>query len=207
MSFIGKPSPAKLLQAATRGKAASVKKCIKAGVNVNSLDRSGTSALHMGAAGGHHKVVEALLNSGAEFTLRDCKGRTALHLAATGNHRVVTSLILDRAQNLPNASLFIDSPDSSGKSALYLAVEANARTAIRILVLRGASIEAECKGIPLLEVASEEVKAEILMSVEGTSLRSHLLLTPHPLANPPTQTCTHSHASLLWGRCGSHCKC
>ena len=50
-----------IIAAARRGNLSLVEECLEKGVSVNALDKSGSSALHAAAQGGHLEIVQHLL--------------------------------------------------------------------------------------------------------------------------------------------------
>eukprot|EP01098_Paradermamoeba_levis_P008930 TRINITY_DN3687_c0_g1_i1.p1 TRINITY_DN3687_c0_g1~~TRINITY_DN3687_c0_g1_i1.p1 ORF type:complete len:149 (-),score=46.69 TRINITY_DN3687_c0_g1_i1:114-527(-) len=59
---------------------------LAAGVNINTIDTLGNTALHWAASGGHEDTVEILLDRGAKVNPQNNSGDTPLHLAAWRNH-------------------------------------------------------------------------------------------------------------------------
>ena len=73
------------------------------GADVNMLDRSGCTPLHLAASFGHKAIVELLLVKGADIHAR-VNGSTALHLAAEKKHIEVVELLL--ANGAKNDTVF-----------------------------------------------------------------------------------------------------
>src|SRR5262245_34853914 len=71
-------NPAALLKAAQAGSVADVQAALKAGVDVNAADESGSTALSIAAYGGHGDVVQALLAANADVNRANRKGLTPL---------------------------------------------------------------------------------------------------------------------------------
>ncbi|KAL4894408.1 hypothetical protein BDV59DRAFT_11113 [Aspergillus ambiguus] len=62
---------------------------------INSIDHSGSSALHHAAALGHTRCVQVLLNHGASVRLQDRNGSTAAHSAADSGFKDTLVVLLD----------------------------------------------------------------------------------------------------------------
>jgi ankyrin repeat protein len=71
-----------LLDAAARGDAETVKRCIEQGADPDARDaHTGWTALHLAAAGGHGQAVQALVERYADREARTPNGSTPLQLA------------------------------------------------------------------------------------------------------------------------------
>jgi hypothetical protein len=88
-----------LVQAAGAGDFALVYALIAAGVDVNSANEHGTTALMAAAAHGHLAVVKFLLESGADFTAKRLDGFDTLALAVFYGHLHVVRELLARGAN------------------------------------------------------------------------------------------------------------
>ena len=90
-----------LLDAAMVGDEKVVWNLINEGVDVNSKDRTGKTALIWAARYGHAKVAKILLeNSDINVKEKDEDGTTALILAAMYGHENVTRLLLENLANV-----------------------------------------------------------------------------------------------------------
>jgi len=83
-------------QSALDGNLDKVKEIINGGVNVNSPDSDGQTALMLAAFNGHSDIVLLLLESGAAIDRRDLMGRTALLYASTGPFPETVKILLDK---------------------------------------------------------------------------------------------------------------
>ncbi|XP_063413747.1 protein fem-1 homolog C-like [Mytilus trossulus] len=69
---------------------------IAKGVEVNSADRNGWTALHYAAKEGHVNSVRILLTNNADYTIRNKTDRTALDLAAYNGHDFVVEAFMKK---------------------------------------------------------------------------------------------------------------
>lgn len=83
------------LDAALNGELETVRQAIAAGLDVDSSDDQGRTALLFACFNGHTTVAKLLLEKGAELKHRDALGRTALMFAATGANPEVVEFLLD----------------------------------------------------------------------------------------------------------------
>ena len=74
--------------------------------DLNALDDSGNSALHLAAANGHISELQVLLERGAEMQ-ENKGGNTPLHWAVENNQTAAVKLILEKRSDV------ISSPTSS----------------------------------------------------------------------------------------------
>ncbi|XP_054758776.2 ankyrin repeat domain-containing protein 39-like [Lytechinus pictus] len=103
--------------AALCGDLSRVEKLLSSGCSVNSVDKSGYTALHYACRNGHKDIVSKLLQHGADPNLQTRSGRASpLHRAAYGGHVDIVSQLL-RAKS--DATLV----DSDSKTALHKAAE------------------------------------------------------------------------------------
>ncbi|XP_055011346.1 glutaminase liver isoform, mitochondrial-like [Boleophthalmus pectinirostris] len=83
-----------LLLAAFKGDVQSLRRYFLSGVDVNSVDYDGRSALHVAAAEGHVEVIRFLLeNTGANPQLRDRWGSSPLHEARRHNRDAAVQIL------------------------------------------------------------------------------------------------------------------
>lgn len=107
-------------QSALDGNMEKVKELINGGVNVNSPDSEGHTALMFAAFNGHSDIVLTLLESEAAIDRRDLMGRTALLYASTGPFPETVKILLDKGAE-PN---IVDS-DEHFSPLMHAAAEGN----------------------------------------------------------------------------------
>ncbi|MGB0895033.1 MAG: ankyrin repeat domain-containing protein [Parashewanella sp.] len=106
-----------LFSAVLNGDEKVVEQLLKSGyIDVNSLDSSGSSALHIAAQAGHEQIVVLLLSYGAKLEATNHNGCTPL-MVAVQNHR------LSIVQQLLNQGAKVGAADKAGKNSLHYAFE------------------------------------------------------------------------------------
>ncbi|XP_031390003.1 integrin-linked protein kinase 1-like isoform X2 [Punica granatum] len=94
-------STMQLLFLACRGDVKGVEDLLNEGVDVNSIDLDGRTALHIAACEGHVEVVELLLSRKANIDARDRWGSTAVADAKFYGHEEVYNILKSRGAILP----------------------------------------------------------------------------------------------------------
>lgn len=77
-------SPQAFLAAAAQGQESKVDQALSEGVDVNSKNLNGATALQLAAAGGYLTIVQSLIANGADVNAADNNGTTPLMAAAIG---------------------------------------------------------------------------------------------------------------------------
>ena len=114
-----------------------------ASVDITNGDKQ--TALHIAARGGYSSVVECLLLAGADVNASDNAGVTPLHLACSMGNAVVVQ-IMDAGAN-PNAVCeWMSKQLFSDFTPLHLAILEKEVQTVRLLVDRGADVNAQFKG-------------------------------------------------------------
>lgn len=118
---------------------------IKAGANVNAVNRYGVMPLASAAINGNATVIEKLLKAGADPKAALPGGETLLHTAArTGKPEAITVLLAHGAD--------VDAREQRrGQTPLMWAASHNNPDAIRTLIAAGADINARATGLPQTE--------------------------------------------------------
>jgi hypothetical protein len=99
---------------------------LKAGADVDFLDASGTTALHLAAQRGHDAVVRTILEAGANVNFSDAWGTTALHFAAQRGHDDIVRTLLRHGAD-------VNAVDGAGNTPLSLALPSNHSSVIDLL--------------------------------------------------------------------------
>lgn len=125
-----------LHDAAKAGEPEQVKALLDQGADPKAQDKKGETPLNWAALAGHRKVAELLIERGAAFDGRNKGGFTALHAAAIRGHLALVDL-------LATTAVINDRNNRAMNSALHMAAEENHVAVGRLLVERGAELEAE----------------------------------------------------------------
>lgn len=108
-------------RAARFGDVGSIEEQLGSGVDVDSLDRHGQTALMLAAHNGCLDVIESLLRHGAKLNVTAKYGLSALMLAIVAGHEEVARTLVCAGADL--TILGTGPPGYSGKSAYHLAAE------------------------------------------------------------------------------------
>ena len=88
------------LDATLDGDLEMVKKCLADGVDINSSNEEGLTALHNSSCNGHLKIVQHLIENGAYINVSDADGWTPLHGAACFGSVVVVRYLVEHGANI-----------------------------------------------------------------------------------------------------------
>uniref|UniRef100_A0A8B9N7N8 Ankyrin repeat protein n=1 Tax=Accipiter nisus TaxID=211598 RepID=A0A8B9N7N8_9AVES len=95
--------------------------------DINALNSSSETLLHVAAANGHLTIMEYLISKGAKIDVKDKKGRTPLHSAAEKGHGVAVKVLL-------RCGAYMYSLDMEGKTPLHLAAQNNHSHILKMLL-------------------------------------------------------------------------
>ena len=105
-------------------------------IDVNIVDKQGSTALHEACEYGSNKIVKLLCNEGANISAANRDGVTPLHVGChEGHSEVIKSILLvghDEKDELIRAK------DSQGSAAIHYAVESGVQSIVEALLLNGA---------------------------------------------------------------------
>uniref|UniRef100_A0A8B9TQH5 Ankyrin-1 n=1 Tax=Anas platyrhynchos TaxID=8839 RepID=A0A8B9TQH5_ANAPL len=137
--------------------------------DINALNSSRETLLHVAAANGHLAVMEYLISRGAKPDVKDKKGRTPLHRAAEKGHGDAVKVLLqvrlnavtkelvtplhvasqrgntDVAQQLLQHKASVNAKDRQAKSPLHYASEKGDETMVEMLLDANADPNAQDK--------------------------------------------------------------
>uniref|UniRef100_A0A8C0GYY9 Uncharacterized protein n=1 Tax=Chelonoidis abingdonii TaxID=106734 RepID=A0A8C0GYY9_CHEAB len=125
-----------IFDAAAKGDLSDLAEVLKEN-NINAVNASNETLLHIAAANGRVAIIEYLINKGAKLDVKDKKGRTPMHRAAEKGRDDAVKVLLQ-------AGAYIYSLDKEAKTPLHLAAQ-NHHTHIlkRILKKNGAPVDAK----------------------------------------------------------------
>lgn len=124
----------KLIKAALKGDVKKMEKLLDEGIDVNSRDAEGASALYMAAAAGQAQAVALLLDRGAAVDLPDLVlSSTPLHRASEHADTAASRLLLDRGAD-------VNARAAEGWGPLHVAARANQVPSAQLLIERGADV-------------------------------------------------------------------
>ncbi|GMH40093.1 hypothetical protein BSKO_07997 [Bryopsis sp. KO-2023] len=149
-----------LILAAHHGFVEDVRALLSKGVDVNSKDKQGTSAIHFASCKSHLDIVQLLLSKGVDIDVEDGAGRTPLHYAVIGGAAEVVKLLLKKG-------VWIDAYDKDDDTPMHLAVRTANEAMVKLLLKGGAKLNIRnSKGLSVLgdALANKQVEmAKILM--------------------------------------------
>ena len=101
----------------------------------SSLDRKGSSALHLAAVEGHLNLVKFLVEQGAEVEVTNNDGFTPLHAAAAKGYMEIVKFLVEQGAGIEVTS-------NDGSTPLHMAAENDHIEIVEFLVVkRGAQLE------------------------------------------------------------------
>lgn len=128
-----KDSGSELMEAATNGDAAAVKRLIDAGVDVNRRFENGLTILMNASFAGHADIVQLLLTAGADANASLGNASTALMAASLAGHAAVVRALIDAGAN-------VKARTNTGATALTEASHSGHIDVVRILLAAGAQV-------------------------------------------------------------------
>ena len=177
-SFIKNILKGTLHKACYTGNVGAVKKHLADGVDVNTRDNAGWTALHESVSHGEEEIVELLIASGAHVNAKDNDGETPLHHALghgfCGNSPKVASLLIA-------AGADVNAKSTGGWTPLHYVTEfscedlakCDPQLTVEQLIVKGADVNSmnEDRETPLDLLSSDELK--------GVTAKIAILLRKH----------------------------
>ncbi|XP_058699354.1 CARD- and ANK-domain containing inflammasome adapter protein-like [Poecile atricapillus] len=120
------PAAVHIFAAVAKGFLPELEKTLKES-DLNVLNHSNETLLHVAAAHGHLSIMEYLLSRGARTGVKDGKGRTALHRAAEKGHGGAVQVLLRGGASM-------HAVDMEGKTPLHWAAENNHSHILKMLL-------------------------------------------------------------------------
>ena len=157
--------PRAVIEAVKRGDMAALDRLLQSGVDPNSRDKEGATALMHAAVDGLDAAASVLLKYGANPNLKDGRGATALLLAREKGHEKIVALLatyekdkgsgalleaarngrLDLVQAQVESGVNLNATDEDGNTPLMLAAEMGHLEVVSVLLDSGADINARNK--------------------------------------------------------------
>ncbi len=122
----------RLINAATSGRVEVVRDLLGQGVDVNSKNPAGRTALMGAAANGNIRTVRALLGAGADVNATDAQGGTALMAASAFGFSIIVEQLITLGAD-------VNIKDKGGNSALSMATKGKHEEVVTLLGDAGAS--------------------------------------------------------------------
>jgi len=121
-----------IVEAAGQGLLDMVKSFVRDGVDINTRDAEGMTALHRASLGGHGGLVRFLVGADhIALSAQDTSGDTALMGAAYTGHEAIVRLLIERG------GMDVDTQNTSGDTALIQAAWNGHEAIVRLLLERG----------------------------------------------------------------------
>lgn len=183
---------ATILHNCVRSKNVSIDLCselVAAGIDVNTLDRSGNAPLHNAVTNPSISICEFLINCNANINLKNRNGEAAVHIALSTGNFDIAALLLKQ----PSLDLFVVT--NNGKSLLTLL------TIITDCYFRNIrqSLESRSEELDrLIECYCNETDDDGVSNLFHSTNNKYLLdlLIVQPQIQVNVETCKHNHLLL-----------
>ncbi len=146
---------------ASTGDSAKVLTLLQAGVSINAIDSSGTTALMAASSNGMKDTVKLLIDKGADLNIRrKTDGWSALTLASFFGFDNVVRLLLDGGAD-------VNEKNNYGETALFHATSRGQEGCVQLLLAHGADVTPKNdKGYDALRVAQSRMYIGIAKAIE-----------------------------------------
>ena len=165
----GLAQPSELIEAVKIGDHTLVNTLIARGIDVNSMEGDGATALHWATFRNNQKITRALLSAGADMNIANALGATPLWLASMNGSGALVEILLGAGAE-PNAAL------KMGETPLMAASRAGSLHSSQALLAYGAnpnSAEREREQTALMwAIAQKHVDVASLLINNGANVRA-----------------------------------
>jgi len=181
---------ARLVTSANSGIIKEVKKALKDGVNVNSVDWDQLTPLIAASQGGHVDVVKHLVNNGAKVDAVDKDGISSLMEASIAGHIKVVQFLVDKDAD-------VNLKAGSDVNAVWLAAGEGKADVLNYLIKKGADVTAKrMDGIGALAsaaVAGHEDVVKVLLKNKEVNVNE----SDNEGLTPVMNVCEHGSVVVL----------
>ena len=186
--FISQANANPLVDAADKGDVKKIKEVLTQGIDINSTNHAGYTALHRASYHGYFKAVKYLLEAGANVNAKTVDGYTPLDNATSTNHIQIVKLLISKGASFEsirrNKQQPIDIAERKGYTEivkellkmkgmyledrrqngtpLFWAAENNHLDIVLFLLDNGVSVNKTSFGITPLEIAARKGNSEIV---------------------------------------------
>ena len=150
LSFLNSVAVAELIYiAAETGNLQAIQNLVNKGMDINSKNKDGKTALHIASGEGHLEMVKFLIENGAVVDAGDKEGRTALEVTVTsprGSLEIAKLLIKNGAsKNIKRGGfvLIANARNAYGETALQIASGEGDLEMVKFLITEGADVNAQ----------------------------------------------------------------
>jgi ankyrin repeat protein len=170
-----------LFAAARQGDLDAIKTLFAKGVNVNALNTTGATALHVAAGAGQREACEFLVKSGADVAAKDSWGKTPLHYAVASRHADATAFLiikgkwagtyeeeeLEKVKRLLSQGMDVDAKGLGDKTLLHYAARTGYLHVAALLVGYGADMNTRnARNQTPLQFARQRRNASVILLLE-----------------------------------------
>lgn len=142
------------IRAAKRGGGVALQVLLDAKVSPDTVDHSGTAAIHVAVARGNDTVTRLLIDNKANVNIPDGSSKRPIHFAATHEKDAMAKMLLD-------AKALVNIVDQSDSAAIHEAAVRGNAVVIRLLIGARAHVNImNGSGVPPLYLAISKEKTE-----------------------------------------------